>query len=367
MHCLSYTLFTDGIDLTAVGFANAALSSIVSDLLAANITSLSQRRSVFDKRAGRAGIIDVHSHVIPPWYLSLVPITGQNPTPTGWSLPVHLDFMTGEGIGHSIISISTPGSNVFYGNRIFTAALARLLNLQLAAYRDLHSDKFSFFCSMPLPYVAAAKAEADYCLDVLGGVGVMLLTNHEGLYLGNPTLKDFFNYMDNRADKNIVSVHPHDPRIEINGQWFSANPTLTPCGFFEFYYETARAYSDLTITQTIHNFTNIKFMVAHEGGAFPSIIDRMLKRFPTIYDATMEIFQFYFDSAGPTFFHQVSGLLGYDIPATQLCFGSDFPYSQPASAQGANLNAVISSTLIDDAAKNELFTTNAQGLFGFPN
>jgi hypothetical protein len=39
---------------------------------------------------------------------------------------------------------------------------------------------------------------------------------------------------------------------------------------------------DLTISQTLVNFTNIRYSVSHVGGAFPAIEDRVLKRIPDL-------------------------------------------------------------------------------------
>lgn len=83
-------------------------------------------------------------HVVPDWYRALVPNTGGAPTPA-WDLASHLNFMNSNGIvvhgiftsaqssffpgiKRGIISISTPGSNVYPGSETLTAALARLLN-----------------------------------------------------------------------------------------------------------------------------------------------------------------------------------------------------------------------------------------------
>jgi predicted TIM-barrel fold metal-dependent hydrolase len=122
---------------------------------------------------------------------------------------------------------------------------------------------------------------------------------------------------------------------------------------------------DIAVTQTIHNFTNINYIIPHVGGAFPSIADRLLKSFPAIYDSSMKIFQtrFFWDSAGPTYVHQVAGLLAYGIPASQLLFGTDFPYA-PSFVQPGALAAIKNSIYVTNPEKQALFTTNAQNLFG---
>lgn len=114
----------DNNDLYSIPVANDALSSIQAIYDLGNV-------------AVPAGIsngnkVDVHSHVVPPWYRALVPSTGQAPTPA-WSLEAELDFLSGKGIRHAVLSISSPGSVVFPGEQAKSAAPARLLNEYMAA------------------------------------------------------------------------------------------------------------------------------------------------------------------------------------------------------------------------------------------
>lgn len=70
-------------------------------------------------------------HAIPDFYYALVPDTGGRPTPP-WDVATHLQFMANHSISHAVLSISTPGSNVFLGNQTLSIGLARLLNEWLA-------------------------------------------------------------------------------------------------------------------------------------------------------------------------------------------------------------------------------------------
>jgi len=114
----------DGIDLASIPVISEALASIQAIYDLSNIT--------IPTSITEGSIVDVHAHVVPPWYRTLVPSTGQSPTPA-WSLETHLSFMAGAGIKHGVLSIGTPGSVVFPGSQVKSAALARLLNEYLAA------------------------------------------------------------------------------------------------------------------------------------------------------------------------------------------------------------------------------------------
>ncbi|KAJ2933700.1 hypothetical protein H1R20_g3361, partial [Candolleomyces eurysporus] len=362
----------DGIDLFALDPAilNSALSEINSVYGQVEETAATERRRrslghlMGRQTPDRTDIIDVHTHAVPDWYKQMVPTTGGNPTPT-WTIADHVTFMNNQGINKAIIAISAPGAGVYPGQKGLTVALARFLNEQVAAYCRLYSGRLGFYAVVPLPYTQEAIAEARYAIQNLGAVGVVLLSNHETYYLGHPSFKPFFQALNGLGGRQIVYVHPNTPYVKSGSQLIEANPTTYPTGNIEFYFETARTLMDLTLTQTIHNFTNIHYVIPHVGGAFPAAIDRILKSAPAIYDSSLQIYstRFWWDSAGPTYYHQVAGLLGYGIPKSQLLFGTDFPYA-PIFTQAGSLAAVKASTLFTAAEKTAIFKGNAANLFG---
>lgn len=65
---------------------------------------------------------------------------------------------------------------------------------------------------------------------------------------------------------------------------------LYTSGRVEFYFETARTVMDLTLTQTLQNFTSLKYVIPHCGGAYPSIEDRSLSSSPQLKASMQEIY-----------------------------------------------------------------------------
>jgi predicted TIM-barrel fold metal-dependent hydrolase len=271
--------------------------------------------------------------------------------------------MASQGISHAVVAFSSPGANVYPGNQAATTALARLINEQSSAYARVYPKRFSFYAVMPLPYTEAAIVEATYALGTLGAAGIALYSNFEGRYLGDVAFTPFFQVMNGRGADQIIYVHPTTPYLRVNGSLIEANPTTYPTGNIEFYFETARVLQDLAVTQTILNFTNINYIIPHVGGAFPSVADRLLKSFPAIYDRTLAALQtrFFWDSAGPTYFHQVGGLLAYDIPASNLLFGTDYPYA-PIFTYAPSLLGIKMSRFVTDSERLGIFVVNAQRL-----
>ncbi|KAM0805995.1 hypothetical protein BDR22DRAFT_896156 [Usnea florida] len=303
-------------------------------------------------------------HVLPDWYRALVPVTAGKAQPQ-WSIQSNLDFMAS--IDHDIVTISTPGSAVYPGNEVFSVGLARLMNEWLSALVRTYPGLFSFYTTTPLPYVAAAIKEVEYARSHLGAIGTGLFSNYEGKYLGNPELTPFFAYLQSRETPfEVVFIHSSSPLLNINGTFISGNPTIYPDAYAEFFFETARTVMDLTTSQTIQNFTKIRYQIPSAGGSLPSIEDRFLKSYyPALETSAKAAYnkRFWWDSAGPTFYHQVQGLLVYSIPASELLFGTDWPYRPPFEYPG-DIEAIIDAAFITAADKKGIFRANAEDLHG---
>ncbi|KAE9387521.1 hypothetical protein BT96DRAFT_960367 [Gymnopus androsaceus JB14] len=349
----------DGINLAALNFTDLVLNEIVG------IYDSAQCSNNISGNGGNGSRIDVHTHLVPDWYRSLVPLTGGNPTPQ-WNLTSTFSFMDSENIGRSVLSFSSPGAAVFPGNQAMTVAIARLMNEETAAYARSFADRLSFMAVVPLPYINESIQEAKYALDELGAVGLVLLSSFEGKYLGDPAFTEFFQSVNEKEGKQIIFVHPGTPYLIVNGDLVEANPTRYPTGFLEFYFETARTFQDLTVTQTLDNLSNIDWIVPHAGAAYPTILDRVLYgSFPALVNDTYDIMKtrLWYDTAGPTFHHQIGGLLAYDVDDSQILFGTDFPYV-PQLSQAGSLQAILDSNFVNETGKEGIFNGNAKGLFG---
>lgn len=72
--------------------------------------------------------------------------------------------------------------------------------------------------------LAISITEAHYAVHELGALGLGLLTNHEGLYLGNAALAPFLTALNESSAS--VFVHPSTPYLRINGTFVEANPSM---------------------------------------------------------------------------------------------------------------------------------------------
>lgn len=76
--------------------------------------------------------------------------------------------------------------------------------------------------------------EIEYARTKLGAVGTVLLSNHEGHYLGDPLFTPFFQFLDARpSEQEAIFIHPQTPYLRLsNGTLIVANPSKSsrhPC------------------------------------------------------------------------------------------------------------------------------------------
>ncbi|KAM3081333.1 hypothetical protein ACMFMG_004801 [Clarireedia jacksonii] len=347
----------DGINLLDFNFTLPALASIDSIIAGAN------NSDNYSSSIHGGNKIDTHAHSVPNWYHDFVPITAGRLTPN-WTLETQIDFMNS--LSKSSSTLLAPGSTVFTGNGAASAALARLLNEWHAALVRKYPTRFSFVAVTPLPYTQEAIIEANYTLRKLGAVGIGLLSNHEGYYLGNSNFKPFFEALNNISEGNTtVFIHPNTPYLHVNGTLIDANP-MYGSGLVELYFDTARTLMDLVLTGTVQNYSSIMYQIPHTGDAFPSIIDRFLSTASTNTVAIYKILQtrFWWDSAGPTYPHQVQGLLAYDVSKSQLLFGTDYPYGYNYNA---SLQSILHTSFLEPSDITGILSSNARDIYRIRN
>lgn len=75
------------------------------------------------------------------------------------------------------------------------------------------------------PHATSIK-EIEYSRTTLGAVGTVLLSNHEGYYLGDPLFTPFFSFLDSRPSRQEpIFIHPNSPVLRLNGTLIPDNPS----------------------------------------------------------------------------------------------------------------------------------------------
>jgi len=174
-----------------------------------------------------------------------------------------------------------------------------------------------------LPDPDAALAELAHALDVMGLEGVLLLSHVAGTYLGDPSWEPLYAELDRRGA--YVFLHPTVP---ANGA-----PLPHPGWLYEFPFDTTRALTNLIYTGTLERYPNIRWQVAHLGGATSVLADRIASlsaREPDKAGAapagTLEyLSRLYYDTglANHELPYRAAAMLA---PADHFLFGTDWPY-----------------------------------------
>ena len=271
------------------------------------------------------GVIDVHSHIITPEFVSALESEGRLldegfPLPK-WDAEVQLKWMDESGIAKSVLTMAAPNPT--------SAAVIRETNEAAARLKREHPDRFMFCAALPLPDVNAAIEEARYALDVLGADGIKLATNVGGQYLGALELDTLFLFLNER--KAVVILHPHRPE-PVNRQVMQQ----TPLAMQEYLSETTRAVSNMISRNVLARYPNVKVVVPHCGAYLPLMVPRMKSLTPVMQanrlvgdiDWEANLAALYYDLAGSHSPEVIRMLLTITTP-DHLLYGSDYPYVAP--------------------------------------
>ena len=271
------------------------------------------------------GVIDVHSHIITPEFVSALDKEGRLldegfPLPK-WDAEAQLKWMDEAGISTSVLTLAAPQPT--------SAKVVRATNEAAARLKREHTDRFMFCAALPLPDVNAAIEEARYALDELGADGIKLATNVGGQYLGAPELDTLFSFLNER--KTVVILHPHRPE-PVNRQVMQQ----TPLAMQEYLSETTRAVSNMISRNVLASYSNVKVVVPHCGAYLPLMVPRMKSLTPVMQanklvgdiDWEANLAALYYDFAGAHSPEVIRMLLTITTP-DHLLYGSDYPYVAP--------------------------------------
>ena len=208
--------------------------------------------------------IDVHQHVVPPFYAQTLASHGGDPSGSAtpkWSPQSALDFMDSQQIATGILSVSTPG--VVGWAQTERREMARRINEYTADLVADRPDRFGSFATLPLPDVGGAIEELGYALDTLHADGIVLMASYAGKYLGDPAFEPLWAELDRRHA--IVFEHPGD----TPGQ-----PPLPPAAgvappMTDFPFETTRTGIQLVLNGILDRYPAVRIILSHAGGFLP--------------------------------------------------------------------------------------------------
>lgn len=312
-------------------------------------------------------LIDVHHHVVLPEYESALVRAGardpSKPLRKNSEPQAAIEAMGQFGIAGAVINpLSVAG--VHHGSDAHARYLTRSVNEALARFVSAAPQTLGFFAPVPYPDVDGALAEMSYALDTLGADGLIMLSNQNDVYVGDPRGEALWAEMDRR--RVACFIHPARPSF-VDGLGLRLWASV-----IEYPFDTTRVAANLIYNEYMRKYPNIRWIMAHAGGCLPYLSYRLhlmeeqddhkpefARRVPE--GVTPYIDKFYFDTAIAGSRAAMLALNEIAQP-THVMYGSDWPYidRHMITQQNATL---ASADLMNDARFAGLERDNALALF----
>jgi aminocarboxymuconate-semialdehyde decarboxylase len=312
-------------------------------------------------------IVDVHTHVIPRWFLEevqshrLFGIKSEGDEllhPDGDRYPVGPEFydvaariseMDRLGIDVSVLSVSP---TLFFTSEPADEALevARKLNDALASWVSDNPSRFSALATLPLQAPDEAAIEFERAMSVgLVGASIATRVSQEGS-IDKGRLDPIFTVANEH--KVPVLLHPNDPSVAQLQDYELANGLGNPL-------DTTIAAARLILSGTLDRFPDLRIVLVHAGGFLPYQVGRLDRIFKMRLEAGANISRqpssyldrFWIDSIT----HSTPALeyLAQLIGPNRLVLGSDYPFDMQdpdpvAQVRDANIDPkVLGETAVD--------------------
>jgi predicted TIM-barrel fold metal-dependent hydrolase len=276
-------------------------------------------------------VVDTHHHFFPPPYLEPLKTWSDKaglaalwPAQQSWTVARAIEDMERNNVATAMLSISTPG--IWFGQAEAARKMARLCNDYGAEMVRSHPGRFGLFASVPMPDVEGTLREIDYAFDVLKADGIGFMTSYGDKWPGDPAFAPVFAELNRR--KTVAYFHPLAPNCCAG--MLIPGVTGSPV---EYMFDTTRAVVSLLVNGTLAKMKDLRFLFSHAGGTIPMVAGRIVNAFkgrkdiaeiaPEGIDA--EFRRLYYDTANSFYAPTIAALTSY-VPASQVVFGTDFPY-----------------------------------------
>src|SRR6266481_3240972 len=275
--------------------------------------------------------IDVHQHVVPPFWAKAIPNHGGDPSgprsgdPSSivlpqWSPDSAIDLMDSQEIATGILSLTAPG--IVGWDKSERRELARRVNEYTADLVAKRPDRFGNFATVPLPDVDGALSELEYAFDTLRADGVILLGNYAEKYLGDAVFEPLWAELDRR--QAVVFLHPGLPLPPAAGV---AGPLV------DYPFDTTRTAAQLVLNGIVDRYPRARIILAHAGGFLPYASHRFAELAHVFRpdaarpaDILASFQRFYLDTALSSSPAALPSLQAF-AENRRILFGTDFPFA----------------------------------------
>jgi aminocarboxymuconate-semialdehyde decarboxylase len=323
-------------------------------------------------------VIDFHNHFYPPEYLdalrrgpSSVRVTLDAegnaelhyPGDYNVAVPGHRDIayraevLERAGVDRQLLTFTTPGTHVEEPGR--AVSLARLVNDAFAGIVSERAAQFTALATLPLNDPAASLAEFERAVTQLGFRGAMLFSNVNGVALAD---ERYWPLYERAAEhKAVLYIHPtHPVGVEAMTEY-----GLMPLVGFPM--DTTLAAAKLVFAGVVRRFPEIRWVLAHLGGAIPYLAERLDRGYEAFRDCrrhvdeppSVTLRRFYYDSVN---FDPAALRLAIDFAGVEhLLAGSDYPHQIGSLEQ---MRQSIAGLGLSAAEEGKVLAGNTRRLLG---
>lgn len=214
------------------------------------------------KLAAPRGIIDVHHHIMPPFYihehrrdqLKVGPGITQI---FEWTPQQSIERMDASGVRAAMLSISTPGP--WFGQVDEGRRLSRQINEYAAKLCRDSPGRFGLLAAIPLPDTDGSLREIEYAFDTLKADGIGLMTSYDSLPVGDKQFAAVFDELNRR--RAVVFLHRTVASCCMNLRGLPGDK--------EFIIDDLRALNTLLTGGTLARCPDIRFIHAHGDKTLP--------------------------------------------------------------------------------------------------
>ncbi len=278
-------------------------------------------------------------------------------TPPMTDPEARLEAMDRAGIDVEVLSLSTP--NVYFASASHQGAIARMVNDAYAELIAKYPRRFKGFASIPMDSPDEALKELERSLGELRLQGVVLMSNVQGRALTSHQYRPFFEEANRR--KAAIFIHPMLPTDTEPFREYVLGPLVA------FPADTTLAVAKLCYAGVFRELPDIRFIVAHAGGAIPWLMERLDNGFRDFAECRVHIDELpstylkrlYYDTV--TFSPYTLSMLRDLVGADHMVMGSDFPHLLGSIDRAVSS---IADLHIPAVEKDRIFSGTALSILG---
>jgi len=309
----------------------------------------------------RVNTVDIHAHCVIPEVSDILggtPFADIGMAPWQAMGQGRIDDMNMRGIDYQALSVNRYWW--YAADEDLAGRVVRLHDEAIAAWVDMHPDRFVGLSSVALSHPELAAEQLEYAMNELGHRGASIAGHVSGEHVSDPRFDPFWAKAEELGAP--IFMHPDGAKNAIrdgglDGRGDLGNVIGNPL-------ETTIFLSHLIYEGVLDRFPGLRVVAAHGGGYMPSYLGRsevacqvrgnaecVSEKNPSDYlREQILVDTIVFDEEGLR--HLVA-----EMGASQIVYGTDAPFNWPDT-----LDVVLNSPSLTDAQKTAILGGNLSRL-----